>query len=386
MPHHSVAINISGDIKYRESYCTSPINLHQVFLNPRMAFYRSNSTPSLESPAWPRRDILPESPHTVLNSGNACWSGFNPLYLGERVKNGLRGDLQPPTPELSSSSSGSSDESLPQATLDQLEQTFSPIGSSADARIYLTQTPFDMGPSTVVWAFPEPKWGQWQCHSFSYCISVMTEQDANTVYVVDASKSEADPKEPLPPVYECTLDGVTHLWLIVPNRPSEDGIVQLSEEQMRAAVEFYDRANLSSQSLGSGAADTVKVRKDKVVDPYDTSREDDDDDGYHHYYASAGGVLLSCADGNEVDAVALAVLLLTRHHLRFDPDSDCRSRGRHDRRFQHAVATRELGSHGVGSYVYQASQVIEEDPRVSHIWKGLLEWQDVERVQAALLS
>ena len=47
----------------------------------------------------------------------------------------------------------------------------------------------------------------------------MTEQDANTVYVVNASKSEADPKEPLPPVHECTLDGVMLLWLIVPNRP-----------------------------------------------------------------------------------------------------------------------------------------------------------------------
>jgi hypothetical protein len=366
-----------------------------------MAFHRSDLAPSLKSPARPRRDILPESPHIVSNPDNACWSGFNPFCLGERVKNGLCSVLQTPTPELSSSSSRSSHESLPQATLDQLEQTFfpSPIGSSgSDARIYLAQTPLDVGPSTAAWAFPEPTWGQWPCHSFSYCISVMTERDANTVYEVDTPESEAEleAEEPVPPIYECTMDGVMHLWLIVPNRPSANGMVQLSEDQMRAAMEFYDRSSLS-RSLGAGAMTTVTVKEDKVVDPYDSNRDGDDDNArYRPHYAdaheagaSANAVLLSCADGNEVDAVALAVLLLTRHHLRFDSDSDSHSRSYRNRRYRHVAAARGLrvGARDIGSYTaYQASQVIDNDPRVSHVWKGLLEWQDVERVQAALVS
>jgi hypothetical protein len=398
IPLNSVASNALDDIKYGASYYASPISPHSgvplVSPNPRMAFYRSDLAPSLKSSARPRRDILPESPRTVLNPGNACWSGLNPFCLGEGIKNGLRSALPTPTPELSPSSSRDSHESLPQATLDQLEQTFSPIGSSdSDARIYLTQTPFDVGPSTVVWNFPEPTWGQWPCHSFSYCISVMTERDANTVYVVDTPESE----EPVPPVHECTSDGVIHLWLIVPNRPSADGMVQLSDEQMRAAVEFYDRSSLSSLNLGASAVTTTTtMKKDKVVDPYDSNRDDDDNARYRHYYADAreadaGAVLLSCADGNEVDVVALAVLLLTRHHLRLDSDSDSYSRGdhmgHHDRRYRHAAAARGLGARDIGFYtVYQASQVIDDDPRVSHVWKGLLRWPDVERVRAALVS
>ena|SRR6266478_1631681 len=354
-----------------------------------MALHRSDLTPSLKPSTRSQGDILPESPRTAFNPGNACWSGFSPLCLGECVTNGLRSVLQLPTPELSLGSSRSSHESLPQATLNQFEQTFSPIGSSGtDGRIYLMQTLFDVGPSTVVWAFPESTWGRWPCHSFSYCISVMTERDANTVYVVDTSESGAE--QLLPPVYECTVDGVVHLWLIVPNRPSADGMVQLSEEQMRAAVEFYDRSNLSSLSLGSHAATILK--RDKVVDPYESIREDDDDAGHLPYYpdardtgTGAGTILLSCADGNEVDAVALAVLLLTLHHSRFDSDSNSPSRGCHEHRGRHAAAARTLGTDGVGPYTaYQASQFIDDDPRVSHIWKGLLEWQDVERVQAAL--
>lgn len=221
----------------------------------------------------------------------------------------------------------------------------------------------------------------------------MTERDANTVYVANTPESEAEAEEPVPPIYERTSDGVMHLWLVVPNHPSADGMIQLSEEQMRAAVDFYDRSSLSSLSLGPGpgTGTVTTVKKDKAVDPYDSNRDDDDDNvGYHHYYADAreagaGAVLLSCADGNEVDAVALAVLLLTRHHSRFDSDS--RSRGHLDRHYRHAAATRGLGARDVGSYTaYQASQVIDDDPRVSHLWKGLLEWPDVERVQAVLVS
>ena len=352
-----------------------------------MAFHRSELTLPLKSSEGPRRDVLPESPCTVLNP---CWSGFIPFCLGEGVKNELRSVLQPPTPEPPSSSSGSSHESLPQVTLDQLQQTFSPIGSrGSDARIYLTQTPFDVGASTIVWSFPEPTWGQWPCHSFSYCISVMTERDANRVCVVDTPESKAQSEEPISPVHECTLDGVAHLWLIVPNRPNEDGMVQLSEEQMLAAVEFYDRFSLRcpSPSLGAVVGTVTTVKKDKVVDPNDSSPDEGDDNaGYRHYYGDArevGEVLLSCAHGNEVDAVALAVLLFTRHRSHFDSDS----RGHHDHRYRYAAAAHGLGGRDVGPYTaYQASQVINDDPRVSHVWKGLLEWQDVERVQAALVS
>ena len=222
----------------------------------------------------------------------------------------------------------------------------------------------------------------------------MTERDANTMTVVD-TKSEVESEELVPPVYECTMDSVMHLWLVVPNRPSADGVVQLSEEQMRAAVEFYNRSSLSRLSLGAVARAVTTVKEDKVVDPYDCNQDgNDDNDGYRHYYADAreagagaGGVLLCCADGNEVDAVALAVLLLTRHHACLDSDSDSHSRGHHDRRYRHVAAARGLRVRGpdIGSYTaYQASQVIDHDPRVSQVWKGLLEWGDVERVQAVL--
>lgn len=355
-----------------------------------MAIHCSDLTTSLKSSATLRRDILPESPRKALNPGKACWSGFDPFCLGECVKDGPRSVLQSPIPEPSSSSSRSSHESLPEATLDRLDQTLSPIVSSSsesDARIYLKQMPFDVGPSTVVWAFPEPTWGHWPFHSFSYCISVMTERDANAVSVVETPESD----KPFPPVYECTSDGVMHLWLIVPSRPSADGMMQLSREQMRAAMEFYDRSSLKSLSLGAGAVTTVK--KDKVVDPYNSNWDvDDNNTGYPRSNvdaraAAAGAILLSCADGNEVDTVALAVLLLTRYHPRFDPDPDSDSRGYHDRCYQHAAAVRRLGARDIGSYTaYQASQSINDDPRVSDVWKGLLERKDVERVQAVLVS
>jgi hypothetical protein len=221
----------------------------------------------------------------------------------------------------------------------------------------------------------------------------MTERDANTVYVVDTPESKAEAEAPVAPVHECTMDGVMHLWLIVPNRPSADGMVQLSAEQMRAALEFYDRSSLSSLSsgAGAGAGAVTTMKKDEAVDPYDSNRDGDDDNaGSSHCYADAreaGAVLLSCATGNEVDAVALAVLLLARHHSRFDSDSDSDSRGYHYRRYRHPTVARGLGAHDIGPYTaYQASQVIDDDPLVSHVWKGLLGWPDVERVHAALVS
>jgi hypothetical protein len=196
----------------------------------------------------------------------------------------------------------------------------------------------ETGPSTVVWASPQSAWGQWPCHTFSYCISVVTERDARVAYVFDAS--------PLPPVYECTLDGVQHLWLVVPSRPSADGLVQLSTEQMLAAVAFYERTGAVAAPAPAAEAGAS---------------------------ASAAKVLCSCADGNEVDAVALAVLLVARHSCRCDSWPPPRGQ-------QHGA---HFGRSGSG-LAYDASRLIEEDPGVSHIWKGLLEWKDVERVEAAL--
>jgi hypothetical protein len=111
----------------------------------------------------------------------------------------------------------------------------------------------------------------------SYCTSPMTpiepsssprdECDANAVYVVDTSGSESEPesKSPLPPVYECTLDDVDHAPSC--QVPSLDGVVQLSQEQMRAAVEFYDRSGLS---LSAAATAT---NGEAAVDSYDCKRE-----------------------------------------------------------------------------------------------------------------
>ena len=216
----------------------------------------------------------------------------------------------------------------------------------------------------------------------------MTERDAEAVTVVETPVSDKQ----FPPVYECTSDGVMHLWLIIPSRPSADGTVQLSREQMRAAMEFYDRSSMSNLSLGASAVMTVK-KKDKIVDPYDSNWDaDDDNTGYpcsdvEARVAGAGAILLSCADGNEMDTVALAVLLLTHHHSRFDPDPDSDSRGYHDHCYRHAAAARRLGARDIGSYTaYRASQDIDDDPRVSGVWKGLLGRKDVERVQAALVS
>jgi len=38
--------------------------------------------------------------------------------------------------------------------------------------------------------------------------------------------------------------------------------------------------------------------------------------------------------------------------------------------------TRDIGSYTA----YQTPQVIDDDPRVSHVWKGLLEWRDMKPV------
>jgi len=275
--------------------------------------------------------------HAPSIPDSAPRSGLNPLGFGEHIKNRPRSVRQPP--ELSLVSAGSSQVSL--LVLDN-PNVFSPIGASKGVRISLTINPPDVVPSTVVWALSQPAWGQWPSHTFSHCISVLTENDARAAYVFSAS--------PLPPIYECTMDCVEHLWLVVPRRPSAGAQIQMTEEQMRAALKFYERAGAMDE--GKAAADCCGLKED--------------DAGYCAETCEEGAVLLSCAEGNEVDAVALAVLLLA-HQYR-DYDFRCVLDG-HD---------------GPSGPAYHASRLIEEDPGVSYVWKGLLGWQDVESLQAAL--
>ena len=277
--------------------------------------------------------------HAPSIPDSAPRSGLNPLGIGEHIKNRSRGVRQ--LPELSLASAGSSEVSL--IVLDD-PNVFSPIGASKGVRISLMMNPPDVVPSTVVWALSQPAWGQWPSHTFSYCISVLTENDARDAYVFNASP---------PPVYECTMDCVEYLWLIVPVRPSEGGQMQLTEEQMRAAVKFYERAGATDEKAEKKAASDCCGRQG-------------DDAGYCVETCEEGAVLLSCADGNEVNAVALAVLLLAHQSRGYDCQCVLDGHG------------------GPNGPAYRASRLIEEDPGVSYIWKCLLGWQDVERLQAAL--
>ncbi|KAI0288710.1 hypothetical protein BC826DRAFT_1188263 [Russula brevipes] len=288
-------------------HISPPKALTKISLNIRMALHHSSLALPRKAYVSSLGGSVDETGCAGLSADSGCWSGLNPFRSSYESRHALDD-----------------------------QQTFSPIGTSAVARLFLTRTPPETDPSTVVWASPQPAWGQWPCHSFSHCISVVTERDARVAYVFDAS--------PLPPVYECTLDGAGHLWLVVPSRPSAGGLVQLSTEQMLAAMAFYERT-------GAVAAPAAEAG----VSP------------------SAAKVLCSCADGNEVDAVALAVLLVAHHSRRCDswPPPWGQQHGAH------------FGRSGSGP-AYDASRLIEEDPGVSHIWKGLLEWKDVERVEAAL--
>lgn len=284
-------------------------------------------------------------PETVMQGGTenetergACWSALRPLpaNLRERVKTGLRAvraaaELRP--------------EKHAPILNDRPEAAFSALGASANergsgARLFLAQMPPDAPPPTVVWTSPQQQgqgvaWGQWPCHTFTHCITVLTERNARAMYELDDG--------PLPPVYACALDGVAHIWLVVPprrKRQSADTTERpvLSDAQMRAAVEFADAAG--------------------------------EDAG------GAGPMLLACAEGNEVDVAALAVLLLARRsrpggheHAQFQ---DHRFRQRGERALASCAST------------YQAARLLDDDPGVSLIWKGLLGWQDVERMQAVL--
>lgn len=296
--------------------------------------------PSFKSLTVPHQNTVHERLHAPLIPESAPRPGFNPQSFGEHIRNRPRGVRQ--LPELSLVSAGSSQVSL--LALDD-PNAFSPIGASKGVRVSLTITPPDMVPSTVVWALSQPAWGQWPSHTFTYCISVLTENDAKAAYVFGAS--------PLPPVYECTMDCVEYLWLIVPQRPSAGGKMQLTEEQMKAAVKFYERAGATDEKAEKSFTDCCGLKGDGA--------------GRCAEICEEGAVLLSCANGNEADAVALAVLLLAHQSRGYD--YQCVLDGHHG---------------GPSVAAYGASRLIEEDPGVSYVWKGLLGWQDVERLQAAL--
>ena len=315
---------------------------------------------------------------TTLES--ACWSGHD--------LNARRGALQPSNTRPSSRSSGKSSHDaeslllpdeldLIDALEDEQQETFSPIGTSAGARLYLIQTPRGAGaaPPTVIWANPrELAWGHWPCYTFSHCISVLTEGDAHAAYEFESSPGDSDSEDesPLPPVYECLIDGVEHLWLIVPRRSAQkvNGLMQLSEEQMCAAMAFYRRRT----AAGAGNAGSTDANVDDVE--ADPNGQKGDSAGFHADPGVAAPVLVSCTYGNEVDAVAVAVLLLAQH---------VKIRRRHRRR--HASGYRSArGGQSINSQAYCASRFVETDQGVSYVWKGLLEWQDVERVQTVLRS
>jgi hypothetical protein len=143
----------------------------------------------------------------------------HPLNLGERFKNGLngRGALQPPD-----TSTGSCPHSSERARTPELDnqRAFSLIGASVGARLCLSQMPPD-------------------------CNSVLTEPEACALYLFTPS--------PLLPVYKCTLDGVMHLWLVVLSHLCVGGVMQLSEGQLRAVVEFNERTGAAATACDAGA-------------------------------------------------------------------------------------------------------------------------------------
>lgn len=269
----------------------------------------------------------------------ACWSALRPIpaTLCERVKTGLRVVRGVAGPQARSN--GEKHRPIPN---DRPEAAFSALGGGA--RLFLAQMPPDAPIPTVVWASPQQQgqgvtWGQWPCHTFTHCVTVLTERNARALYELDDS--------PLPPVWECSFDGAVHLWLVIPPRGrSADAHERtiLSDAQMRSALEFVNAAAAEMQ---------------------------DDEEG-------VGPILLACAEGNEVDVAALAVLLLARRsrpavHERVPaPAADRRCRQRSERAFAGCEPT------------YQAARLLDDDPGVSLVWKGLLGWQDVERLQAVL--
>ena len=247
-----------------------------------------------------------------------------PAQIRERVKTGLRAARAAAGPPHTRSGTP-----IPH---DRPEAAFSALsgggGGGGGARLFLAQMPPDAPPPTVVWASQSVAWGQWPCHTFTHCITVLTERNARAIYEIDADAE-------LLPVNAAALDGVAHLWLIVPPRSHDSAAGSLlSDAQMRAVVEFADEAG-----------------------------ED----------AAGRQMLLACGERNEVDVAALAVLLLARHSRAAAPFPDRRSRSQRGERALAGCAQ-----------AYQAARMLDDDPGVSLVWKGLLGWQDVERVQAVL--
>ncbi|KAI0291068.1 hypothetical protein B0F90DRAFT_1824313 [Multifurca ochricompacta] len=246
-------------------------------------------------------------------------------------------------------------------------------GSSSSSSLSSSSLPFSSSSSSR----PALSWGEWPCQSFAYCISVLTEWDAFAIYDLDdtAHSYSNSCRFPIPPVYECTIDGVAHMWLLVPFRPNVEGSMQLTNEQMRLAVEFYDRAcNSSSRGAARRSSNTTPVS------PTTSTMMDDDEywgrEGEREEDDEREPILLTCIEGNEVDILGLAVLLLARQINRDmfqvgDPSFYGRNWGE------------KLGR-VASTMVYRTSQTIDDDPNVAQIWKGLMSWEDMDRVQDVL--
>lgn len=270
------------------------------------------------------------------------WSALRPpslpANLRERVKTGLRAVRAATGPHVRPIP-----HDRPEAAFSAIEASSSSHGRRG-ARLFLAHMPPDAPPPTVVWASQGQgvAWGQWPCHSFTHCITVLTERSARALYDIALDDDDA----PLPPVNACALDGVAHLWIIVPPRHAgaARGRSVLSDEQMRAAVEFADAA---------AGGD------------------------------SPGQMLLACAEGSEVDVAALAVLLLARAGGSTRPAASAGHDAFPDRRGRSQRRGEQRALEGCAQ-TYQAARLLDDDVGVSLVWKGLLGWQDVERVQAVL--
>jgi hypothetical protein len=304
-----------------------------------MSYHYSNNplspTSSLRSAA-PTTDNLriyetartvQDTEHETERAGAAAarWSAAAlrplPSQLRERVKTGLRA--------VRAAASGP-----PIPHDDQPSAAFSALGGPG-GRLFLAQMPPDAPPPTVVWgASQSVAWGQWPCQTFTHCITILTERNARAIYEIDADAE-------MLPVNASALDGVAHLWLIVPPRSHHhhhSAGSLLSDEQMCAAVEFAEDA-------------------------------------------AVGQMLIACAERNEVDVAALAVLLLARRCSRTGQHVGERASSFQDRRHHQRGGGRALAG---CAQTYQAARMLDDDPGVSLVWKGLLGWQDVERVQAVL--
>ncbi|KAI0061889.1 hypothetical protein BV25DRAFT_1838735 [Artomyces pyxidatus] len=181
-----------------------------------------------------------------------------------------------------------------------MEQHFSEVAP----RIFVGLNLKDQQPSSLAWP-NATQWGQWAALEFSHVVGIATVEEARTIYEFP---------DPFKPVRESTLDNVERMTLTVPMAPdtSTPGLdTRLTLYQLATAGEFLHHA----------------------LEKHDAC------------------VLVSCAEGSEVDAMALVVCFLASY---------------------------------CSESAWQVSRRLDEDPNVRDVWKGVLSWQDVEYVQMTL--